>query len=88
MKLARKSAVLLCVMVFSSAAAVAQQVQVREMLMARGAPADFADQVAEIVSSAESEALPVDPLVSKALATTTRLTTRFRSAISMTFCRD
>jgi hypothetical protein len=55
------------VVIAVSQAALAQQVQVREQLMARGAPAEFADQVAEIVASAESEALPTDPLVSKAL---------------------
>jgi hypothetical protein len=67
MRLARNVAALAFMAVISSAAAGAQQVQVRELLLARGAPADFADQIADIVASAESEALPIDPLVSKAL---------------------
>jgi hypothetical protein len=45
----------------------AQQVSIRELLIARGAPAQFADQVAAIVTAAEAEALPIEPLVSKAL---------------------
>jgi hypothetical protein len=45
----------------------AQQHRVRTMLIARGAPAEFADQVTEIVEQAESEQLPTEPLVTKAL---------------------
>ncbi len=45
----------------------AQQHQVREMLIARGAPAEFADQVTTIVEQAEASQLPTEPLVSKAL---------------------
>ena len=45
----------------------AQQQQVRETLMARGAPADFAERVETIVVEAASEQLPTEPLVSKAL---------------------
>ncbi|KPJ86028.1 MAG: hypothetical protein AMS18_15865 [Gemmatimonas sp. SG8_17] len=45
----------------------AQQVSIREQLIARGAPAEFADQVAAVVAAAEAEALPTEPLVSKAL---------------------
>jgi hypothetical protein len=37
------------------------------MLMARGAPAEFADQVTAIVEEAEANQLPTEPLVSKAL---------------------
>jgi hypothetical protein len=45
----------------------AQQVSIREQLIARGAPAQFAEQVAAIVAASEAEALPTEPLVSKAL---------------------
>ncbi len=67
MRLASVPAVLAVIGAALSPDLVGQQVQVREQLMARGAPAEFADQVAAIVASAESEALPTDPLVSKAL---------------------
>ena len=45
----------------------AQQHEVRTMLIARGAPAAFADQVTTIVDQAEANQLPTEPLVSKAL---------------------
>jgi hypothetical protein len=45
----------------------AQQHQVRTMLIARGAPTEFADRVNTIVEQAEAEQLPTEPLVSKAL---------------------
>ena len=45
----------------------AQQHQVRTMLIARGAPAEFADRVTTIVEQAEADRLPTEPLVSKAL---------------------
>jgi hypothetical protein len=45
----------------------AQQHEVRTMLIARGAPAEFADQVTTIVEQAEASQLPTEPLVSKAL---------------------
>lgn len=45
----------------------AQQHQVRTMLIARGAPAEFADQATSIVVAAEANQLPTEPLVSKAL---------------------
>ena len=44
----------------------AQQPGVREQLLTRGAPAEFAAQVAAIVAVAEAENLPTEPLVSKA----------------------
>ena len=50
-----------------SSGLLAQQHQVRTMLMARGAPSDFADQVTAIVEQAEAEELPTEPLISKAL---------------------
>ncbi len=46
---------------------VAQQHRVREMLVARGAPTEFADRAATIVVEAEASQLPTEPLVSKAL---------------------
>jgi len=45
----------------------AQQHEVRTMLMARGAPEDFVDQVTTIVEQAEESQLPTEPLISKAL---------------------
>ncbi|UCD24797.1 MAG: hypothetical protein JSW51_02440 [Gemmatimonadota bacterium] len=45
----------------------AQSQDVRAQLIERGAPTEFADQVAQIVSNARAEQLPTEPLVSKAL---------------------
>lgn len=45
----------------------AQQHEVRTMLLARGAPAEFADRVTTIVEQAEASQLPTEPLISKAL---------------------
>lgn len=67
MRLTRHATVSALAVALLTATATAQQTQVREQLAARGAPAEFVDQVAAIVSAAESEALPTDPLVSKAL---------------------
>ena len=47
--------------------AAAQEPGIGEQLVARGAPADFANQVAQIVASARADALPTAPLESKAL---------------------
>ncbi|UCG84829.1 MAG: hypothetical protein JSW71_12810 [Gemmatimonadota bacterium] len=52
-------------MLASPGAAAAQDV--RAQLLERGAPAEFADQVAAIVANAGAEQLPTEPLVSKAL---------------------
>jgi len=49
----------------SARSATAQDV--RAQLLERGAPAEFADQVAAVVASAGAEQLPTEPLVSKAL---------------------
>ncbi|MEJ2237369.1 MAG: hypothetical protein P8X82_03650 [Gemmatimonadales bacterium] len=46
---------------------LAQEPDVRAELVARGAPNEFAEQVAAIVSSASNESLPTEPLVAKAL---------------------
>ena len=45
----------------------AQQQDVRTLLLARGAPENFADQVTTIVAQADADQLPTEPLVSKAL---------------------
>ncbi len=50
-----------------AATAAAQQEGVRAQLVARGAPVDFADRVAQIVTAARADALPTAPLESKAL---------------------
>ncbi len=60
--------VLLSVMaLFVTSGLRAQQHQVRTMLVGRGAPAEFVDQVTAIVEQTEAEQLPTEPLVSKAL---------------------
>lgn len=46
---------------------VGQESDVGETLAARGAPADFAQQVVEIVARAGAQGLPTEPLVDKAL---------------------
>ncbi len=61
--MASLSVLLLCV----ASGVQAQQHQVRTMLIARGAPAEFVDQVTTIVEQAEASQLPTEPLVSKAL---------------------
>lgn len=45
----------------------AQQHEVRAMLIARGAPEEFVNQVATIIEQAEASQLPTEPLISKAL---------------------
>lgn len=50
-----------------AAPATAQEPGIREQLVARGAPVDFAGRVAEIVASAQVDELPTEPLESKAL---------------------
>lgn len=47
--------------------ALAQQPEIREQLIARGAPSDFADRVADIVGAARADGLPTDPLATKAM---------------------
>ncbi len=60
--------VLLSVLTLAAASGIrAQQHEVRTMLVARGAPAEFVDQVTTIVEQAEAGQLPTEPLVSKAL---------------------
>jgi hypothetical protein len=60
--------VLLSVLALTAASGLrAQQHEVRTMLIARGAPAEFADQVTTIIEQAEASQLPTEPLVSKAL---------------------
>ncbi len=44
-----------------------QEVGVRDQLVARGAPPEFADRVAGIVAAAQADGLPTDPLAAKAL---------------------
>ncbi len=45
----------------------AQEVEIGDQLVARGAPPEFADRVAAIVAEAQSEGLPTDALRTKAL---------------------
>lgn len=44
-----------------------QEPGVRQQLLERGAPTEFADQVAAIVAAADEASLPTEPIVSKAL---------------------
>ena len=67
MKQISRIALLTMVAVFVAAGSQAQRPGVREMLIARGAPTEFADNVAVIVGQAEANQLPTEPLASKAL---------------------
>ncbi len=51
----------------AAAPAAAQEPGIGEQLVARGAPTEFANQVAQIVASAQADALPTAGLESKAL---------------------
>lgn len=51
----------------SLSTARAQEAPLREQLLARGAPVEFADRVAQIVAAAASQGLPTEPLATKAL---------------------
>jgi hypothetical protein len=59
--------VLILFMLGGTSGLYAQQHQVRTMLIARGAPSEFADQVSAIVEQADADQLPTEPLVTKAL---------------------
>jgi hypothetical protein len=67
MRLSTRIALLSVLALTVVSGARAQQHEVRTMLIARGAPAEFADQVMTIVDQAEANHLPTEPLVSKAL---------------------
>jgi len=57
---------LLCALAPAGVPAAAQEPGIAAQLVARGAPTDFADRVAQIVASARAEALPTEPLEFKA----------------------
>jgi len=65
----RHSAVLIVLSMASIApvAAAAQELDVRAELVSRGAPEEFAERIAAIVTEASADALPTEPLVTKAL---------------------
>jgi hypothetical protein len=67
MKLITRLLPLSVLALFVASGVHAQQHQVRTMLVARGAPAEFADRAAAIVDEAEAGQLPTEPLISKAL---------------------
>lgn len=67
MRLLARMAVVSVVAILVASGAQAQQHEVRTMLIARGASAEFADQVTTIVEQAEASQLPTEPLISKAL---------------------
>jgi hypothetical protein len=67
MKLKTKLLRLSVLALFVASGVHAQQHQVRTMLVARGAPVEFADRAAAIVDEAEAGQLPTQPLISKAL---------------------
>jgi len=60
-------AILVAASALSTLPGAAAAQDVRAQLLERGAPAEFADQVAAIVANAGAEQLPTEPLVSKAL---------------------
>jgi hypothetical protein len=66
----RHSAFLIVLSLASTApvtAVLAQEPDVRAVLVSRGAPEEFAERIGAIVTEASDEALPTEPLVTKAL---------------------
>lgn len=54
-------------LMLGAGSALGQEPAVQELLVARGAPAEFADRVAAIVASATADGLPTGPIAQKAL---------------------